>query len=669
MGRSVKGNSALARPYRDLVWLAYLTLPPNGGEWWLLPSRGEWRQPPEGGERRPTEWQQPPRGREPRPTNGTEWRQPPSGGERWPTSGTEWRLPSSGGESRPTAGGGEWRLALAHRLAARALHRHPGDLSAARQEVLVRALRQRPRAWPGLPRRLEVVPAIVRSDGHEFTAALESLPPAARAAYALTRLEGLPSEEARRVLGAAGVPEPSVALGLVDALEDEFAPGDHRPAADPTLARVYGRHTPRRRAALFAAFLALLVAAVPYWLTLDDATGNPAPALTLHRVAAGTWQTTTTLDLRAWEPRGTLKDDPQVTGRALRAWLGAVHPETLYGVSPGPPTADPQLLYAGGVDGGIVVLMRDPGRIARYAESQGVSSLELFPEPHQKADAASPLKLSGSRYLLPPWVAEVSSAVLSRLGARWATIAVTDGVTAPIPPVQTGPCWRGPIIRLRAPKVAPGLPYTMIDFGRLSLAAISHQPPPPAPALTSGPHPLDSDTSAFIAWAYLGCSLPFPATEVQSATAWEFWSGALPENATGRWFCTRFTNADGTSTTRAILLATAARETTALPTGQSTNTWNCSRLNHDLVSGTWWRAPSGRWHYLAAASRRITRLGIAAPYITDTITTTTFTTTPGPISTTVPRIKVTLKALTPEGTTPTILQPTSDDTDAEKTSS
>ncbi|MEO3863193.1 hypothetical protein [Acrocarpospora sp. B8E8] len=583
MGRSIKGNSALARPYRDLVWLAYLTLPPDGGE---------------------------------------------------------------------------RRLVLAHRLAARALLRHPGDLPAARLRVLTRALRHRLRPWLGPARRLEVVPAVVRSGEHAFTTSLESLPAPARAAYAMTRLEGLPPEETRRILGQASVPEPSIALALVDALEDEHGSAiPHRPAADPTLARVYGRAAPRWLTALGTVLLLLGGASIPYWLDNGTPATGATTTLTLQRVPAETWRTTTTLDIRAWHPRGALIDDRRLTTRALRAWQGSVRPEALYGVSPAPPSTDPQLLYADKVDGGTIVLMRDPGRIARYAESRGVASLEIFPEPRPQPDGSSPLKLSGSRYLLPPWVEEVSAATLSRLGARWRVIPVSGGVTAPIPPVQTGACWRGPVLRLRAPAVAGGLPYTMIDFGRLALANIYHQPPPPAEIDRSGPPEIEN-LAAFNVWAYLGCNLPFPPTEVQAATAWEFWSGSLPEQATGRWLCTRFTNTDGTNTTRATLLAYAQGHTTAIPTGERTNTWDCSRLEHDIVSGTWWKAPSGRWHYLAGASRQITQLSITGLGVTDVIANSPFAFAPGPIGGTAPRTKITLKAVTSEGDVPPTFQQT-----------
>ncbi len=189
MARSIKGNSALARPYRDLVWLAYLTLPPDSGE---------------------------------------------------------------------------RRVLLAHRLAARALLRRPGDPAQARLDVLKRVLKRRPYPLIGFGRRLEVVPAVVRSDERAFTAALEELPPAARAGYALTRIEGLDAGEARRLLAAAGVAEPTIALALVDALDDEHGRfADHRPAADPTLARIYGRGPSKVLIALAAAGGLLAVSACP----------------------------------------------------------------------------------------------------------------------------------------------------------------------------------------------------------------------------------------------------------------------------------------------------------------------------------------------------------------------------------------------------------------------
>ncbi|WP_083958284.1 hypothetical protein [Herbidospora mongoliensis] len=546
MARSIKGNSALARPYRDLVWLAYLTLPADSGE---------------------------------------------------------------------------RRVLLAHRLAAKALLRRPGDPAQARLDVLKRVLKRRPYPLIGFGRRLEVVPAVVRSDERAFTAALEELPPAARAGYALTRIEGLDAGEARRLLAAAGVAEPTIALAMIEALDDEHGRfAEHRPAADPTLARIYGRGPSKVLIALAAVTGLLAVSAVPHLLGLYDVSAATAePALPeVGRVSPGTWRTTTTLDLRTWEPRGDLANDDGLVTRAVRAWQGEVTPQPVSGALPNPPAA-PQLLFAGRLDGTTVVLLRDSGRVARYAETGRSRSLEVFPEPRLKADGSSPLKLSGGRYLLPPWVTEVSAANLSRLGAKWRPIVVTGGVTDPVPQVMAGPCWRGPVLRLRAPSVAHGMPYTMLDLGRLALANVTHQAPPPAEVNRLGPEEIDVSPGGFSAWAHLSCALPFPPAEAEAASAWEFWSGELPEAARARWMCARFANADGTSSVRGVLAVATPGQTVTIPTGSLAGTWDCSRLKRHLVSATWWQAPSGQWYYLVGGSRDVPRITVTGPTVKDVL--------------------------------------------------
>ncbi|WP_345599578.1 hypothetical protein [Thermocatellispora tengchongensis] len=589
--RSVRDDRALARPYRDLVWLAYLVLPPR--------------------------------------------------------------------EHDP-----ERRLVTAHRLAARALARaaRAGDdfYPLARRRVLRAALRRdrlhalapggRRRPWRTSWWRagLEIVPATVRGEDVGFTAELDRLPAAARAAYALTRLEGLRPEE----LAAAGLAHPARALAAVAGLEARHGAAGRlcRPSADPTLARVYARLPGSRARPVMVAVTvaAVLAATIPIWLGLSGGGHTPArgaapaghpgsggPGVAL--VPAGAWRATPDPGPESWEPRGDLRAARGLLGRALAAW-GA------------PARTPPQLLYAGTVGGGRVVLLRVPGRVARYTEpvapaapatpipsvasaapTPSASALDgatgdgtaarrpavaVFAEPRgARRGAAGPLEVAPGRYLLPPWVTEVAVAPLAGAEPRWRALGVRDGVTDPVPAevVAAGRerCGgRGPVFRLRAPAVAGGAPYTMIDLGGAGMAAIRYEPPPPAEAGAPGPYELSAAPAGFGAWTRAGCPVRWPAGEVRSATAWEFWAGRLPERARGRWICLRFTGADGGSVTRGVLLVTARGRTRAITTGQRRDTWDCSRLGRDIVSGTWWRAPSRRWYYLAAGSRQVTGITV-----------------------------------------------------------
>ncbi|GII91215.1 hypothetical protein Ssi02_14460 [Sinosporangium siamense] len=556
----------MARPYRDLVWLAYLALPVGGG------------------------------------------------------------------------GQGERRLVFAHRLVARVVGRRPwagADVyPRLRREVLRRALSRRVLPTPAWSTSVDVVPAVTRGTDVAFTEALDRLPASARAAYGLLRLEGLSPSAVRGVLASAGVGDPGAALAAVAALETDFGPDcavAHRPSTDPTIARVYGRVSSCRAPRLLIAgvVLASLAAAatVPLWWGLSgergaahgDGGGGPAVSgPVIARAPSGAWRTTTDLDLTAWEPRGGLTDDNALIGRALAAWLAPerVPARVFHRVSARPPAADPQLLYAGLLHGVRVVLLRDPGRVARYAEEASGPTLQVFPEPRGEGDGATPLKLltsrSGAHYLLPPWVAEVSAAPLDTAPARWRPVAVRAGVTAPIPAERRRRCWRGPVLRLRAPEVGAGLPYTVMDMGRLTLARLAY-----AQAVSAGGDGVARDVGEIpagtAAWTHLGCAFTRPGGEVRSATAWEFWAGRLPEGAHGRWLCARFAGVNGHSITRAVLLVTSQGHTSPLPTGRRRDTWDCSHLRRDIAAGTWWKGPSGRWHYLAAAAGSVTRLRLSPP--------------------------------------------------------
>ncbi|WP_219470105.1 hypothetical protein [Nonomuraea rhizosphaerae] len=533
--------------------------------------------------------------------------------------------------SLPPSIGQERRLVLAHRLAASELARRPGgDEIALRQVLLRRTLAAVILPWTGRLARMEAVPALVRGADVAFTARLDMLRPPARAAYALLRLEGRPEEEVRTILAGARVAQPAAALAAVAALEAEFGQGAaavFRPAVDPTLARCYARPLNRRlRLALLMAAAASLLAAVsaPAVMSLREdpgstwtphlpagpPTGLPArpPAVPMAVTAEpGAWRASTSLDLATWQARGTLAGDQALIGRALRAW--------------GRPGG--QVLYADRLDGVSVVLIRQGEQVARYTETAGAAKVSAFPAPRAKPDGTSPLKLTttaeGSRYLLPPWVRQVSAAPLTGAGPRWRKVTIKDGVTAPVRALTGKGCWQGPVLRLRAPEIAHGMPYTMLDLGRLSLANAYYQPPPPAEINRYGPSELDAVPGGFSAWKGLSCTIARPEGEVEAATAWEFYSGRLPEGAHGRWVCLRLTDAIGGSSVRGVLFSTAHGRTTSTLAGTRRNTWDCSRLRRDVVAGVWWRAPSGARYYVAAGSRRVIRItldgrAVAGPY-------------------------------------------------------
>ncbi|MEO5878181.1 MAG: hypothetical protein ABIQ26_24575 [Streptosporangiaceae bacterium] len=503
----------------------------------------------------------------------------------------------------PATEGEERRLAVAHRLAATALSRTGDDVRAFLRTVL----RTKIRPWSGLFTHLDAMPALTRSADAGFTRELNALPAPTRAAYALLVLEGRSPDEVSDLLDGAGVPDPEAALQAVAALEARVG-STPRPALDPTLARMYGRPAGRLRVKALSGVLLCALAAVTVLARGElDRPGNAAALAQgppeAGQAPAGAWRGSTELDLAIWPARGSLVTDRRLVARAQRAWGGG----------------GAQLLFAGQVDEARIVLLHRPEQVARYTELAGSPALEVLPQPRTKADGTSPLKLRttarGSRYLVPPWVREVSTTPLRGPGPRWRRVAIQGGVTQAIAPAGGNSCWRGPVLRLRAPEIFPGMPYTMLDFGRLSLAN-AHYEPPPANIDRFVPGELGTMPGGFTAWKALGCAIGRPAGEIQGATAWEFWAGRLPEMAYGRWICLRLTDATGGSSVRGILLSTVKGRVSAALTGVGRNTWDCSRLHRDVVAGAWWKAPSGKRYYVAAGSRRIASLSLDGRRIT-----------------------------------------------------
>ncbi|MFI6290633.1 hypothetical protein ACIBEJ_03570 [Nonomuraea sp. NPDC050790] len=599
MRRSIRGNRLLAKPYRDLVLLGYLALPATGGE--------------------------------------------------------------------------DRRLAWAHRLAAAVVARHGRlDEAALRRLFLRRVLRLRLMPWSGRLGPVEIVPAVVSRADVVLLRELNGLTAAGRAAYAMLLLEGRPAAEVVEILAGAGAADPGGALAEARAVEHEhgvlaldptvarvygrplrrarvaFAallllgavavtapevgsggpvsaaplpverarPGAWRAGTDLTLSTWPPRGSltddielVRQAQRAWGSGPAQLIYAgeldghrivllrrhdriARYTVTTGETPTRPSPTRpgstgqgSTGQGSAG--QGSTGQDSTGWGSTGQGSTGPGSTGQG--SGRSAARPSP---ISPtGPSSAGPS---ATGVSG-------------------GQDGLEVMPAPRTKADGTTPLKLvetpRGNRYLVPPWVTEVSAAALSSGGPRWRKVGLKDGVTAP---VASGPeddgCWRGPVLRLRAPEIAHGMPYTMLDFGRLSSASATYQPPPPADVNRYGPWELDGLPEGFSAWRGLSCVLDRPAGEIQAATAWEFWAGRLPEGVGGRWVCLRLSDATGGNSVRAVLLTRRGGRTAGTVTATRTGTWDCSRLSRDLVAGVRWTAPSGRRYFVSAGSRRVVRI-------------------------------------------------------------
>lgn len=490
-------------------------------------------------------------------------------------------------------------LPCAHRLVSRALpwgRRNPRarEYPRVRLRVLRRALRGG-RTRRGTAAGLRVSPVEGLGPFERALEPLDGLDPAARAGYALLRVEALAPEEAAALLRRAGAADPEGALDRAAAVADGFRP------PDPTVVRVSGRGAPPARGALVAAGAALLVPALAALvLTAQARPGPPRPAAAPVEAAVpadgDAWRESFRLDLTAWPARGDAVGDGDLVDDALAAWTG----------HDGRPPRDPRLVFAGRVDGRDVVLLHDAPWTARYTRDGDAEAVEVFAEPVNGVANWPAVRLSesaeGVRYLLPPWVTEAAWASPGAPERGWTDVPQdAHGVTGPL--AAGGHCGTGPVLRLRAPEVAHGLPYTVVDLGGPATAHLGYMPPPPAEIRRLGPHEVLDTEHGFDLWGEVACAGGPPTGAVVTATAWEFAVQDLPGGGSGRWVCLRYGTRDGGGLARVVLVATTGTGTASVVAGERAGGWACSNLDRRVVAGTWWQDPDGRWHYLAAASR------------------------------------------------------------------
>ncbi|NDU77894.1 hypothetical protein GWI34_35580 [Actinomadura sp. DSM 109109] len=455
----------------------------------------------------------------------------------------------------PGRGKRVYRLAIARRIVD-STARGARDRSAAgharrRTRVLRRALRPSRRLQIGLGPWLRALPA--RLPDPALTAALSELDPHVRVAYVLRHVEGMPRYAVRDQLIELRVRDPWPVIRAAEAVE---LPAAHRADRFETaLLRPV-----RTRSVIPLAAAALLTAALVGALLVTEREGaREASARGPGVVAAapdGWRHGARTLDV--WPARGDLAGDRAFTRRAAAAWAAAPA-----GRRPGGGVA--QLLYAGRLDGAPVAVMRSGDRMARFASGRlDVAAIG--------ADPDAPIALGGGRYLLAPWAAAPETFAGRRL-------ATSGGVTEHAG-AGTG-CGRGPLFDLGG--------RTFGDLGGPRAAVLGYRGPERRPGGPDRPAVLGRAARSF--WKRLACAVPPPSRPVSSAMTFEFWSGTLPHGGKhADWACTRLAYADGGAAAFATLLAAEPRATGACDVRRP-------------VSGTWWRAPSDRWYYLAAAGR------------------------------------------------------------------
>ncbi|GAA2589362.1 hypothetical protein SMC26_16845 [Actinomadura fulvescens] len=482
-----------------------------------------------------------------------------------------------------------YRLAIAQRIVDGVLGGgFPGvrARTAAKQRTKVLRMAMRP-SWRlriGLGPWLRALPAKLPDPA--LTKALAGMDPATRVAYVLRHIEGLPRYAVRDQLVALRTRDVWPVIDAADATE--------RPAArpepfEPTPVRLGRRPVlPIAAATLTTALIGTLIATESGGSLLGTPSAE-ARNLRLGSAAPGDWKRRPhTLDV--WPARGDLVNDKAFTARALNAWSRKAR---LAGHA--------QLLYAGRVGGVPTAVLRHRDLLARYTGTP-----ERLEVTAGGTDASNPIALGGGRYLLAPW----DTGAVTPSGRK---VTVTDGVTDAVT-VRTR-CRRGPLFDVSGLDGA----RTVGEFGGMrpvvltyrsptSLTATSPAKPSASPVKpsaspvkpsaspvkpTASPaKPVRLKAATVRLWDRLSCLLPQAARPVIEAVAWDFWSGSLPHGGgRAQWVCTRLAYARGGDTAQATLV----REKESLTTG-----WCDGRRP---VSGTWWKSPSDRWYYLAAAAR------------------------------------------------------------------
>ncbi|WP_395104956.1 hypothetical protein [Actinomadura sp. SCN-SB] len=471
------------------------------------------------------------------------------------------------------------RMALARRIV-ESTGGAGGGHERRRTRVLRRAMKPHWVWRLGLRRWLRATPP--RMPAGATTNALAELEPPVRVAYALLNVARMSRHEARDQLLDLRIPDQMDVIAEAERAKvpvirtwphsDPFGPGRIQPLG-------HRSPMPVGVAVVLTAVLAGTLLMVEDKGRLLSGTSKAAAAhgLSLVSAAPDTWRTAPH-SLDVWPARGDLTGDERFTGRALNAWADAAKTS---GAAARPSEAgNPQLLFAGHVDGRKVALVRRGDRIGRFADGGGPMTVYKA-----STDAAAPIRLSRGRYLVAPWHRPVSLT-----GKR---VTVRQGVTDPVFPRTR--CGRGPVLHLRE----KGGTRTVGEFGGARGVPLTYRPPT---AMAGGPgkagrrHGKRLTGRALRVWERTACLAPSPGRSgrpLSEATAWEFWSGWIG-GGQARWVCTGMSYTGGGSAARAVLIdRRGARDT-----------GRCDARRP--VGGSWWRSARGDWYHLAAAARGLT---------------------------------------------------------------
>ncbi|WP_314172561.1 hypothetical protein [Streptomyces winkii] len=503
-----------------------------------------------------------------------------------------------------------------------------------------------PLPLPALPVRPGLFPLVLglrlfpRSGGAYELAlekALSEVSGAARAACALRCWEGMTDDEVRRTLEAAEAPDPDGALAEAAGIRLPAGSQD-RPVLgpsefDPCSLQARPTDLLRRRQHLRAALAAVAAVVVcggllglpggswgPDGAAAPPYARNPAAEKALDpgaltRVPAGAWKEASRTDFSAWPARGDLTRDRELLRRALAVWArpgGKVRVSVTRGTAAGPPSAPPQLLYAGRVDGTRVVLLHDGLRVVRYAEPEGADSggavLDIARTDGADTAESGALVISRSdsnvRYLTAPWVSKAAEVDLLQPDGDGRRLSrEDDGVLTSL----TGPardprdCHRWPGLMLSTSGHSTRHLYT--DLGELTAVRITSGNPGGTVRDATG-------AAARSRLAHTACGLrSMVGTGMRTVNSWKFATQPLPDGThSATWTCTRGETwrGSGSRIFTAFRRSGTEPDEQAVFTSRGVDTPLCGPRRPHALAGTLWRSGTGERYLVAAGSRKVT---------------------------------------------------------------
>ncbi|MEV1009046.1 hypothetical protein [Streptomyces sp. NPDC049881] len=475
--------------------------------------------------------------------------------------------------------------------------------------------------------------------------ALAGLTPAARAAYALRRLDGLDEAAVRGLLRAAGVEPADIGPAVTAAAALAATPnGSLVEPADPCTLQARPTDLLRRRrvtrnALIGAAALAVVAATLAFlpggWG--DDGAAAPPYARNaaaeaaldpqgLRRIPDTVWRQSARTDFSVWPTRGDKAGDTGLLRRALAVWArpgDEVVVSATPGTQTGPPPGPAQLLYAGETSGTSVVLLYDGLRLVRYAEAAGASSGAALLD-FARVDGAGPAGSAAvviargdgnTRYLMAPWVTGAATADLVDPSADTAPLDVDEaGVSGAVRTTagqgqdadaapQDGLCAEYPALSVTL-QGSPD-PYLLADLGELVPAQLTYGEP-------GGPGQAGASGEARDRWARTACHLPqVGGAGVRSVNLWDFAGQTLPDGGgEARWVCVRAETwrGVGAKTLTEFLAPPARPGEPGVMTASAEDASSCGQRRPAVLSGVLWRSPADAWYLVAAGSDEVTSL-------------------------------------------------------------